>query len=1029
MRRKIQNLTQGKFEYDQPALIIREEELNFQVVENEIYSGSFHIESSSQVPVRGIITCENPHIKVVTTEFDALVCEILFEYDGTDVTEGDADAGCFVITGSTGEYLLDFKAKITRHYLATSIGKIKTLNDFSNLANLNWEEALKVFSSSYFTNVFHENAEYHLLLYRALTANGCSSHAMEEFLVGIGKKQRSTFALFEDEKNYQVSERVIPDSVRVIKSEWGYCDIAVSCDAPFVSLKKNRLSMYDFRGKHADVSWQIIPQLMHRGRNFAVITLENNYQKEKITITAVYKGSMTEYSRNHQKRVLYAGLERKYMQFLLEEKTSEEWKNESLKLIDHMKKNDPDNRWMDMFAAWICLKTQDKEQARERMLSLPRSARNGRTPLGAFYDYLTALEEEDYDYDMDDLARIRQIQNKYPKHPILFWVLLQTDSSLKRNPLRKYQAIRKFMTQYSRSPVLYLEAADLLISNPEILSSYGDFEFHLISWMSRKNLITYELALRIQSMVQSLKEFNRNYYRILSKCYKKYPDIGFVKVICTYLIKTSRYGEAYFPWFRRGLENHIRIAGLYEGYMLSWSRAQGELPVEILKYFSMNSSLPTQRKAMLFSYIVRNKHRLGKDWPAYMVMVKSFALQQLEKGNISEDLAIIYEELRRTMPVSEWKAVRRECENCYKIHLTGERWAAVRVHQNDAVSAQHRAILYHNQAYVYLYRKPYVIIYEDRNGMFYTAADDYRISKMLAGSNILSTAEESTEDRHHADRPSLILSEKERLKKMAGPIDEMTELLLKAQEEGENVLPSAQQLMVRMLFTGYLPPEHEKIFRILLGDRDSFELALAYATVISRSLLFGEYPMSDDVYRFLADCLAAGKKINGFCEAAFLLEQLSRNDEAAQDQAERILMNYLFESRYFDFFEKLPAQTRRRYFMTDLKVVSYHDTPGKTFYIVFSDEHKEAMTEVLPGLFTYPVRMLPGEPCSYRIVDISGMTEFSGILDPVKVPEGCEKTRYGRLSALRADDPDSNKLYEYARICDMTEALFVPIEE
>ena len=60
-------------------------------------------------------------------------------------------------------------------------------------------------------------------------------------------------------------------------------------------------------------------------------------------------------------------------------------------------------------------------------------------------------------------------------------------------------------------------------------------------------------------------------------------------------------GIVYFPWFQKGIVQHLKIAGLYEAYILSWNKANGMLPNEVLHYFSRNSSLPAKRKAMLYA--------------------------------------------------------------------------------------------------------------------------------------------------------------------------------------------------------------------------------------------------------------------------------------------------------------------------------------------------------------------------------------------------------------------------------------------
>lgn len=1028
MRRKIQDIIQGKFEYHQPALVIREEALQFSVIEDQDYSGSFHLLSSSKIPIRGIVTCENPHIRILTTEFDAVSAEIRFQFAGSQVTEGDVECGHFIITSSVGEYLLDFQAQITRHYLPSSIGRIKTLNDFTNLSNLNWDEALKIFKSPAFCNIFHDDAEYFILLYQGLTERRCSSHEMEEFLIAAGKKKRSVFSVDENQRQYRIKEAAVSDIVKVTKSEWGFCDIRISCDAAFVSLSKKRLQMYDFRGKHTEFSFQIIPRLMHRGKNYAVITLENCFQKMQIVISAVLGEEKQEHSMSWKKRYLYFALEKSFLDLAFGNKSETEWKTESLALLEKAKDVKPDDRWITLFQAYLYLKTKDTERAEEQLISIPRSVKNARTPQSAFYIYLTSMADSFSDRK-EALAKIKEIQLKYQRHPVLNWILLQIDEALNRNPQRKYQAVKRYMAENSISPLFYLEAARVLQKNPEVLSSQDGFDYHLISWMAKKNLLTSELSLRIQGMAQVRRTFSKSYLRVLSKCYKKYSDDGLVKTICVYLIKTSRYGETYFPWFKRGVEQHLKIAGLYEAYMLSWSRSLGELPTEVVKYFSMSSSLPSKRKAMLFAYIVRNKHRLGKDWASYMVMVKNFAIKELEKGHINDDLAIIYEEIRRMMGADEWNRIKKEVENCYKIHTMGEAVSTVRVLQNVPETIRQRAAISNDSAYIYLYRKPYVILYEDSNAVLYTTKGGFRMSKMLSGNSIYAPTPNQPVPENEERIAHELDYEKQRLNQMSGSIDEMTELILKARDQKIPVLPYAQQLMVRMLFTGYLPEKHDDIFRLLLPDKESDELLQAYVTILSKSMLMNEYPINETVYQFIADKLYAGKKLNAYCEAAFLQMYVKHGGEKYSLMAEQMLKKCLFSGKYFNFFADFSSAAKRKFLLMDIHVVTYHGAPGKAFYIEFSNGGKESMNEVLPGLYTYALRILPGETCEYTIVDIKGMAEYGGKLQPVELPKTFADTRFGKLAILNESRTDTKVQYDYAELCDMVNTLFISVKE
>ncbi|MCD8045210.1 MAG: DUF5717 family protein [Clostridiales bacterium] len=1043
MRRKIQDIIRGTFEYDVPSLILTEEKLDFPVIENETYTGSFHLKSSTDEPVRGIVTCEHPNVRILTEEFDSDMAEIRFEFSGDRIAEGETQKGIFVVTSSCGEYLFPFRARISRHYLSSSIGKIKTINDFTNLCNLNWDEALKVFSSRFFCNIFHENEEYYTLLYRAVTYQRRTSHEMEEFLIASGRKKRCVFSVSQPKRTYTVRDKAIHASVDVSKSEWGYCDIRISCAESFIHLERNRLQMSDFIGKHAEFDFQIDPLQMHRGKNYATITLHDGFRTEQLILTCIAKGrqpdqmrlsfvsedDMEEHSYIWKKRRCYYLLEKSFFSYCIKKKTESEWIQESARIIQQAEQAEIQGRWLNLFLAYIYWKAGDPDRMEERMFSVPRNTKTARTPLGAMYLYLMTLKNPDMNRE-EAYSRIRAIYTKYRSHPILTWIVLQTDEMLKRNPQRKYQWIRQYMTDYhSMSPILYLEAAQVLLAYPEILNSQDDFDFRLVCWISRKNLVNKELALRIQGMAQGRRSFSRSYFSVLSKCHKKFRDDSFVRTICVYLINTSRYGETYFPWFKRGVEQHLKIAGLYEAFMLSWSRSMGELPPEVVRYFSMNSSLPSRRKAMLFAYIIRNKNRLQRDWPAYVAMVKDFAVSELANGHMNDDLAVIYEELRRMMTVQEWEKVRKNAENCYKVHIGANPFVAVHVAQGGEERTLTRTTLTGDHAYIYLYHRPYVILYEGKNGQLYTSAEDCRVSKMLPGNNLYGAEADNTSSDEENPVPGVTLSDGERLEKMAGSIDEMTDLVIAARERDLPVVPQTQQLMIRMLFTGYLGENHEKIFQILAKDPESEELILAYISVLCRSFMLHDYPLSGAVYHCLGDRIRQKRRLNDYCTAAFVRMHLCYREAQYDALAAQMFESYLLRGNYFPFFSELSTEDKRRYLLVGIRVVSCQDRPGMSYFVELSDGKREACREVLPGLYTCPLRVIPGEVCEYSIVDLAGNVRVRESIREADAEESLEKTRYGMLGYLNVKRTDTKAQFAYAEQSDMVQALFQPIKE
>lgn len=1029
MKRKLQDIIQEKFDYGDTCLLLPDMDLKFTAAENEVFEGTFAFHSSSDQEVRGIVSCENPHVTCETAEFHGTEIQIRFQYHADTMTEGMTDRGIFVITSNVGEYQLPFRADISRHYLPSSIGKIKTLNDFTNLCKLNWDEALQIFKSPYFVNVLHHDTGFQKLLYRGLTQHGRGAHEMEEFLIGCGKKKRSSIQVARPERQYKAGVKIQTDFLDIEKSEWGYIFVEASCDADFIRLEKRQIRSYDFIGKHAELSYQILPGQLHSGKNFGKITLKTAFQtvEVKIIVTA---SEQTEKSKAWKNREIRAQMEQVYLDYCCEKAERDSWSGEMEQLIDQAEALDGKNEWLLLYRMYVALSCDRKDEAELLSKKVARMIQNQRTPLSAFYLYLTTIGETT-SYTRDVTKRVREIYLKYPSHPVLVWILLHIDEALLRNAERKYQWIRKFMLTGNASPIFFDEAARLLENHPDLLFQFEPFERRLLFWMMKNGRLTASIGNRLFALMQSQKGFDTVYFQLLCRSYRLASDNNAVKVICTYLIKCNRYGTVYFPWFQKGVAQHLKIAGLYEAYMLSWSKTDGMLPDEILRYFSRNSSLPTRRKAMLFAYLVRNRNRLGNSWESYLVLLRNFAKQELAQGHMNEDLAVVYEEVKKQSVRSDWEQWRGQAENSYRVSVINAEMTGIHILQNGIEEIQ-KVPVYEKGTYINLSTKPFVILYESASGMLYAAKDQFHLKKMMSGKHVYQDRPEEKTGEPERAAGNVILSPKERLERFAAPIAILAECIQKAKAQNVDVAQYEEKLMLYMLFTGEFAPEHEKIYEDLL-EQETDELILqSYAVWFSWLYMRKEAELPDAARTYIGARMARRTCRQNVCAAAFLKAYAKDADEAYAQQAEQVLKKFVLENRFFDFYDTLPEKLQRKYLLYGARTICFAGTPGQNLQVVRLnrlDGHSMSGTakEVLPGLCSYSCRELLQEPETYEIQTADGSCVETGVLEPVDY-EKWQDTRFGKLGTL-AGKREAQLDYQYAELTDLADALFQSIEE
>ena len=108
---------------------------------------------------------------------------------------------------------------------------------------------------------------------------------------------------------------------------------------------------------------------------------------------------------------------------------------------------------------------------------------------------------------------------------------------------------------------------------------------------------------------------------------------------------------------------------------------------------------------------------------------------------MNEDLAVIYEEVRRHCTKAEWDSWKKQAECCYRIRVMNDVMPNLQVLQAGKKDIQ-RVPVFDQGTYIYLEKKPFVVLYESVGGRLYTARDQFHLKKMLSGTHIYQKDEE-----------------------------------------------------------------------------------------------------------------------------------------------------------------------------------------------------------------------------------------------------------------------------------------------
>ena len=734
MRKRIRQIARGKFEYAKPILTFSEELIELQVDEGEDKEGDFVISTQNHFALKGVVYSTNSRMECLTSQFEGEEIRIRFQFHSKGLVEGDKSEGSFVIVCNQCEYSLSFSAIICRQYPESSIGTIHNLYDFSNLARENWTEAYQLFYNKSFRNIINPKEIKESMIYHGIIAARPSEQNMEEFLIGIRKKEPVHISIDKTELKFFEVEEARSEIITIKKSSWGYLELEAYSDPEFLILSSSRITLDDFIGSTYNLEYIIDPNAMHGGRNYGRIYIKSTYATMTVSITASCEPELEEVMESVHLQIeeCKVGIMELYQAYRLKRIVTGVWANETIDILNHLHALVPDEPMYVLMKAQAFIINRQRQEAEWILSDFKREWSDHKAPVWGYYLYLMSLMEREPSY-VDKMTReIELIFHENPDSVLLFWVLSFLREQYFNNNARKLKAIEYWVMKGCSSPYLYLEAYYLIWQDPYLLTKLGGFEKRVIRWAIRHKAITKDIAEQIFQIVEMSRTFDPAVFKILCAAYDANPNPEYIGLICSYLIRGSQYDTRYHDWFEKGIQLELRITGLYEAYLLSLDdRRIVPVPRIIQMYFQYESSLPYRKMAVLYNNIIAAKDTSPEVYLQYRRTMGKFAMEQVEKRHMDDNLAVLYSEMLDLGLVNTDIAhALAEIVFTNKLVVFDSSMVRAIIYQKQMKDPQIVPIV-EQAAYFQLYSKDYVILFEDEKGRRYVGSVSYRLQKLM----------------------------------------------------------------------------------------------------------------------------------------------------------------------------------------------------------------------------------------------------------------------------------------------------------
>ena len=751
VRVRIGQIAAGRFNGTKPILAFSEETIDLSVIEGRSEAGSFVIESTNQIKICGIVYSTNPRMECLNPHFEGEKVRIRYQFNSKGLTEGDTCEGKFVIVCNQIEYSLSFCAGITRLYAEASTGAVKSLDDFTRLAASNWDEAYHLFYNRNFLNTIPYDNVYERLTYEGFACARPSGQNMEEFLIGVNKKQPVSISVDKSEEIFMASKEPQSGCFTITKDNWGYTEIRLRTDCEFIKLSKHVLTHDDFIGKTYLYEYIIDASAMHAGRNFGRIYIDGVYQSFTIDITAGVRDdddSISGIAVTKDIKECMVGIMELYTSFRLKRIVTGVWANETISILNHLHALMPDEHMYELMKAQAFIINRQRQEAKWILDDFKHSNPDKKAPIWGYYLYLMTLLEREPSYVDNMTHEVELIFYENPDSVLLFWVLLFLRDQYFDDSAGKLKDIKYWVLRGCSSPYLYIEAYYLISQDPYLIKELSVFELRILSWAVKEKALTKELAGAIFEAVDLAGGFDNRVYELLTAAYEICPEAEYVGIICSYLIKGHKNDTCFHKWFELGIENKLRLTGLYESYLITMDDRQiSPVPKIIQMYFSFDNKLPYRKLAVLYNNIIAAKETEPEVYHKYRKAMGRFAMDQAQLRHIDDNLAVLYEDMLELGFINEeLSAAFSDIIYTHKLIVFDKRIVRAIIYQNEMKEPQIVPVT-DQCAYFELFSNDYVILFEDSRGYRYVKSISYRLQRLMDAEKYLDRCISLSPDR------------------------------------------------------------------------------------------------------------------------------------------------------------------------------------------------------------------------------------------------------------------------------------------
>ena len=736
MKKRIEQLLNGKFIYEQPELLFSQDRIFATLKAGETTKDEIYFGTDDNRRISGFVTSSDRRLVPGFDRFSGTTVRMPYGVDAEGMRPGESFEGWLCFTTSIGEYKLPFTVQVQTEEVKSAGRKVSSLEEFLHIAKEDFHEAYRIFTERHFSLILSDQSEKIRSLYAGMSQQPVTYQHLEEFLIAAGAKEKVTLSLNREEAGfYDVSESV-QESLYIHRSGWGHLRADIEVNGDFLEAGKHVVTEEDFIGSTCEINYVIRQEKLGKGNQYGEIIVKTPYQKLVYHVLAS-RGTESAVNLDLLEKQYRISLMKEYLGYLCKRTDFQAWTASTHEKLDRMGENGLKYPEYQLLEAYLLHLEGEDDQASEILERYQnKSFHHNELELAGIYLYL-CTQTGLYRDKEQALRKVQNFQMQKEDSFILLKLVFEMDHTL--SPSKKIFLMEELFERGCTSPFLYLEAWNRICADMSLLHRINGFWAQVFLFAGKEQMLTEELVMRLAYLSGYEKAFNESLYRAMAMGCEAFPSDDTVEAICKYIMKGEPRKQKYFRWFSLAVDQGLRITRLYEYYVetmdISYRR---QLPKSLLMYFAYNdNSLGDARKAYVYASVIAVKDTDPHTYENYKESMERFAYRKLCDGQLDENYAILYQEFLFD-PLSREEGERLAPKLfTHRLYFDDDKVRQVVV-RHEQLQEEEIYPCSQGVAYIRIYTNDAAILFQDDKQRRYAATIPYNLKKLTDEESVTS---------------------------------------------------------------------------------------------------------------------------------------------------------------------------------------------------------------------------------------------------------------------------------------------------